>query len=75
MSNFMKRVLLELESTFESRCNDTRAECGLDMATGEEFCHAEICAVRCPMKPFKSITTIKEAHERFKNFIPAEVAK
>lgn len=75
MSNFMKSVLLELERTFESRCNDIRAECGLDMCTGKEFCHAEICAVKCPMKPFKSITTIKEAHERFQNFIPVEVAR
>ena len=74
MSNFMKTILSDVERTIESRCNNVRAECGLDMCTGNELCHAEICASKCPMKPFVSLLTIQEANETFKS-ISTEVGK
>jgi len=67
MSLFWERLIKDVSRTMESRCNNIRAECGLDMATGEELCHAEICAFKCPMKPFHSTGTIKEAHELHKS--------
>jgi len=73
MSNFMKRILSDVERTIESRCNTVRAECGLNMCTGNELCPTERCASKCPMKPFVSLT-IQEANETYKS-ISTEVGK
>lgn len=67
MSNFVKRLLMDLERTFESRCNNIRAECGLDMCTGQEECYQEPCLLICPMKPLRSLTTIQEADGLYKS--------
>lgn len=73
MSNFMKSVLLELERTFESRCNDIRAECGLDMCTGQEDCALEPCLLHCHLKPLKD-RTLNEANIKYK-LVATEVSE
>jgi hypothetical protein len=66
MSNFVKQLLNDVDSAIESRCNTTRAMCGLDMRTGNENCYLEICLGRCKVRPFLSDTTIAEADEKYR---------
>ncbi|MDY9922750.1 hypothetical protein [Methanobacterium sp.] len=74
MSNFVKQLLNDVDSAIESRCNTTRAMCGLDMRTGEEKCYSEICLVRCKVRPFLAETTIGEADKKYRE-VAMEAAK
>lgn len=66
MDNFVKKLLSDVDSTIESRCNTTRAMCGLDMRTGEENCYSEICLVHCKVRPFLADTTITDADKKYR---------
>ncbi len=73
MPLFWEKLIADVSRAMESKCNTTRALCGLDMCTGQEDCALEPCLLHCHLKPLKD-RTLNEANIKYK-LVATEVSE